>query len=280
MRISDGRLTPFRVAVALFSSVLSGAHYLWYVGESGGFGDFANSVVAGLIRIGIFLSLIAVSLHPRRMRLQRVWFAGQEAGPLPPLLLAAMLVLLSFFARYGILCIEALSDYLFRRPVFDHALETLHASLSGGAASLTELAPNDWAAILVAPVVEEIIYRGVILSLLLRRFNATVAVVLSALVFATFHGSSAFFPALMGGLYLGFLLVIFQRLDVCVLAHSMANLLVSCAGHGLLGEFVVMDFSGATLRSLAQILSAGACLLLFGAFSVKYWRRVDREILA
>lgn len=280
MRVSDGKLTPFRVAVALLFSVFSAAHYLWGVGESGGLVDFANSVMAGLIRVGIFLSLIAVSLHPRRMRLKRVWFGGQEVGALPPLRLATMLVLLSFFARYGICCIEALSDYLFRRPVFDHTLETLHGRLPGGAASLTQLAPDDWAAILVAPVVEEIIYRGVILSLLLRRFNATVAVVLSALVFATFHGSSAFFPALMGGLYLGFLLLIFQRLDVCVLAHSMGNLLVSCAGLGLLGEYVVMDFSGATLRSLVQISSAAACLLLLGVFSAKYWQRVDREILA
>jgi membrane protease YdiL (CAAX protease family) len=268
------------VAVALFFSLFSEELYLWCVGESGGFGHFANSVMAGLIRVGIFLSLIAVSLHPRRMRLERVWFGGQKAGALPPLRLAAMLALLSFFIRYGYLCVQALSDYFFRRPVFDHAVSALHSRLSGGTASLTQLAPDDWAAIFVAPVVEEIIYRGVILSLLLRRFNATVAVVLSALVFATFHGSSAFFPALMGGLYLGFLLVIFQRLDVCVLAHSMANLLVSCAGLGLLGESVVMDFSGATLRSLAQISSAAACLLLLGVCSVKYWRRVDREILA
>lgn len=81
-------------------------------------------------------------------------------------------------------------------------------------------------AVIVAPVCEEIIFRGIILEGFLKRFHAPAAIVLSSFLFGLMHlniwqGVSAF----TGGLLLGWIYHRSRSLLPCILLHALNNLL-------------------------------------------------------
>lgn len=86
------------------------------------------------------------------------------------------------------------------------------------------------AAVVVAPVVEELVFRGVLLRALLRRTTDGWSIVVSALLFAAVHvlgdpGSALVFPALTGlGCLLGALAVRSGSLSRPILVHAGFNL--------------------------------------------------------
>jgi len=79
----------------------------------------------------------------------------------------------------------------------------------------------------VAPVVEELIFRGLILHGLRRNYNAFTAVVISALLFALFHLNPWQFPAtFVLGLLLGWIMIRTRSILLAIIGHSINNLLV------------------------------------------------------
>lgn len=80
-------------------------------------------------------------------------------------------------------------------------------------------------AVVLAPVIEEILFRGYLLGGL-RRYGDRFAVVSSALLFGLMHGNlSQFLSALCIGLLLGYARVRYGSLLVCMFAHAGNNLL-------------------------------------------------------
>jgi len=80
---------------------------------------------------------------------------------------------------------------------------------------------------IVAPVVEELIFRGLILQGFRRNYNSFVAVLMSALLFALFHLNPWQFPAtFILGLLLGWIVVRTNSIFLAILGHSINNLLV------------------------------------------------------
>jgi len=78
-----------------------------------------------------------------------------------------------------------------------------------------------------APIVEELIFRGLILQGLRRNYNAVVSVFMSALLFALFHLNPWQFPAtFILGLLLGWVVLRTNSLLLSILGHSINNLLV------------------------------------------------------
>ncbi|NCB07654.1 MAG: CPBP family intramembrane metalloprotease [Bacteroidia bacterium] len=78
-----------------------------------------------------------------------------------------------------------------------------------------------------APVVEELIFRGIILQGLRRNYNAFVSVFISALLFALFHLNPWQFPAtFVLGLLLGWIMLRTQNIFLSILGHSINNFLV------------------------------------------------------
>ncbi len=78
--------------------------------------------------------------------------------------------------------------------------------------------------VVVAPLFEEVVFRGVLLPVLAREFGLTWGVVISALVFALAHLSVGELPPLMVlGLGLALLRLSSGRLFPCVLMHSLWN---------------------------------------------------------
>ncbi len=79
----------------------------------------------------------------------------------------------------------------------------------------------------IAPIIEELIFRGLILQGFRRNYNGFVAVFMSALLFALFHLNPWQFPAtFILGLLLGWLVVRTNSLFLAILGHSINNAMV------------------------------------------------------
>lgn len=77
---------------------------------------------------------------------------------------------------------------------------------------------------LVAPIVEELIFRGLIFNGFRKNYNGFVAVFMSALLFALFHLNPWQFPAtFILGLLLGWLMLRTNNIFVAILGHSINN---------------------------------------------------------
>lgn len=79
----------------------------------------------------------------------------------------------------------------------------------------------------VAPVIEELIFRGIILQGLRRNYNAFVAVFMSALLFSLYHLNPWQMPAtFVLGLLLGWIMIRTNNILLSILGHSINNFLV------------------------------------------------------
>ncbi len=79
----------------------------------------------------------------------------------------------------------------------------------------------------IAPLVEEALFRGIIMNGLMRNYKPWYAILLSGLLFSFFHLNPwqmtyTFFL----GLLLGWLMVLTRSLPLCILVHAINNLLV------------------------------------------------------
>lgn len=81
--------------------------------------------------------------------------------------------------------------------------------------------------VIMAPVIEEMIFRGVIMHGLMRNNSKFTAVFVSALLFALFHLNPWQFPAtFVLGLVLGILMLRTRNIYLCILGHAINNGLV------------------------------------------------------
>lgn len=81
--------------------------------------------------------------------------------------------------------------------------------------------------VIIAPVIEELIFRGVIMHGLMRNYSKFTAIFVSALMFALFHLNPWQFPAtFILGLLLGFLMVRTRSIYLCIIGHAINNGLV------------------------------------------------------
>lgn len=79
--------------------------------------------------------------------------------------------------------------------------------------------------VIMAPIFEELILRGVILDGFLKSYNPRKAILLSAFAFGLFHLNPwQFVPAFIGGLYLGWIYYRTQSIIPCIVIHSVNNL--------------------------------------------------------
>ncbi len=130
---------------------------------------------------------------------------------------------------------------------------------------------------LVAPVTEEFLFRGLILQGFLARYSATKAVFWSALLFALFHLNPwQFAGALVLGLLFGWVVVQTGTLVPGVIGHAVANgwplvlgvLDIEIQGFNRMGESVEFQPWWMNLT--------GFLLVLFGLFLLKGTLRAER----
>jgi uncharacterized protein len=78
--------------------------------------------------------------------------------------------------------------------------------------------------VIIAPLTEELMFRGLVLNAILKRYSAPVAVLFSALLFALIHMNPWQFPAALAcGIILGWLFLRTRSLWPCILGHAIMN---------------------------------------------------------
>lgn len=83
-------------------------------------------------------------------------------------------------------------------------------------------------AIIVAPIFEEILYRGIILEGLLLRNNPYISIVISSLMFSLMHGNLVQIPnAFLGAIVIGVIYYKTKSLLPCIFAHFINNFFVT-----------------------------------------------------
>lgn len=81
-------------------------------------------------------------------------------------------------------------------------------------------------AVIVAPIVEEIVFRGYIMNKWIDKYSVKKGVFFSSLLFMLIHFSSLFIPQLLLGLLCALVYVKYQNIFYAIFTHSLYNLLV------------------------------------------------------
>ncbi len=138
-----------------------------------------------------------------------------------------------------------------------HLLESVGASFDSANNSATAYAVSASMlvySVVVAPVVEELVYRGALLRAL-ERYGRWFAIVISALIFGLMHGNAVQFPvAFVIGLAFGYLSLKYS-LKLTIVLHVLNNLFVDLVGR-------ISDFS----ESLGGMIDGS--LMLAGVLSI------------
>jgi len=123
--------------------------------------------------------------------------------------------------------------------------------------------------VILAPIIEELIFRGIIMHGLMRNYPQLVAIFLSGLLFALFHLNPWQFPAtFLLGCLLGWIMLITRNIFACILGHAINNLLVllSIEYYRELSEFSFFLLEKQEQLHIAY-LTATLSLVLIGLFA-------------
>lgn len=127
----------------------------------------------------------------------------------------------------------------------------------------------------VAPIVEELIFRGVILQGFRRNYTAFKAVLMSALLFALFHLNPWQFPAtFVLGLLLGWIMIRTNSIILSILGHSINNFLVllGITFSNEIHSHAIYLMGKEKLYFISTLVILFSLLMIF-AFSKKWFRK-------
>ncbi len=120
--------------------------------------------------------------------------------------------------------------------------------------------------VIMAPVIEELIFRGVIMHGLMRNYSKFTAVFVSALMFALFHLNPWQFPAtFILGLLLGILMLRTRNIYLCILGHAINNglVLISIYYWGEIQKTSFFQISKSNQLLISALIAAVALVLIF-----------------
>jgi membrane protease YdiL (CAAX protease family) len=128
---------------------------------------------------------------------------------------------------------------------------------------------------IIAPIIEESIFRGLILQGFRRNYNSFVAVFMSALLFALFHLNPWQFPAtFVLGLLLGWLVVRTDSIILAILGHSINNamVLLTITYWKSINEFPIYLMEKKDFYYTSALVVLGSLILIY-LFSIAWWKR-------
>lgn len=147
---------------------------------------------------------------------------------IPNILLAIPFsVLLSVIGELSERLAISVASYIFSSDAIEYLVEKEHESFK----SLLPSAPQEpimilvvFATIILAPIAEEIFFRGVLYTALKRRFGIILGIIFSAVAFAVVHGSAIqIFPLFLIGLALALIYEKSGLLLPSIATHSLFN---------------------------------------------------------
>ena len=103
--------------------------------------------------------------------------------------------------------------------------------------------------VVVAPIAEEVLLRGIILKGLLSKHSAFIAILASSLLFGAIHGNlHQFILAVVIGLFFGWMFVKTKSLLLCILAHAFFNAL-----NFITADLLQLQIPGYTIEGLQPL---------------------------
>jgi len=230
-RIRFGELTGWHVVVLMFAGWLLAvplADVLRSLLPQGSVGRDAIGRLLPYVIIAIALLLV----RPLRESMRERLGAPVPASAGPEIGLATGLDIL---ANFGWMGAYVLWWHVLEGPVaLEQRLDfATHAEAMARAFSVDGMIVALLLAVLLGPVVEELIFRGLLLALWERRYGWTASVLMSSTLFGLYHAN--FLPAFVGSLIYSSLYTRTRSLKVVMLAHGLHNLLVY---YPFLGRFI------------------------------------------
>lgn len=241
------------VSVDGFADLCSGAQLLAFPGLNG---LYTQAMAAAL-----FLSTVAMLLFLYFIRGYRLSLKIFDSISLKPLLYSTMLVLSSMFA------LNVFVQWL--------GLEDNSSELIDG---LTRNVLGVVTVSLLAPLLEEVLFRGAIQGYMMRRYNPWVGIVSAALVFGIFHFNpvqSAY--AVLIGLVFGWIYYRTGSLLSVVVGHVLNNSMATVAMF-LFPDDEALQASDAALLSGGQMMSEIIFFLFFVLLSVHFALKLHRSL--
>jgi len=206
--------------------LVSAFYVLFTEGSSGNMYFMVATVLLHIMFIGLYFALIYKRGKFLRYGYGHIPNSGQEFAETTPKNLQRTIVTYAFAALIGVF---ALGAFLLPTTWFDTAFRHITGFSSPGIAmdTVPQLILGFVAIVLLAPISEELIFRGVLLSGLSRRHSAVKAVLLSALAFMLFHMNPAqtFYQFILG-VIMGFAVLLSGKIAVGIVIHAVSNLTV------------------------------------------------------
>jgi len=213
-------------------------------------------VAIGLISIVAFGAAIALGLYLNRLHFRRAF----PIGPITALQLLGVAVCV---LGAGVLLSEADNVLRIVLPP-PQWLQQLFEDLF---MSKDRLLSRVFLLVIMAPVTEELLFRGIILRGLLSRYRPFTAVLLTSLLFAALHMNPwQSLSALFLGLLFGWFYLRTGSVALCVLAHAFTNgmsILFTLLPFDIPGMTGTPDFTTAVFQPW-WLDTAGAVVLLAG----------------
>ena len=194
--------------------------------------ELGSALATGVANLAAFALVLGFGLR-------RGGVTARDALPFKPFPRRSLLPLTLTVFGLGILLSELDNLTQSAFPLPDFIAELYETLSSGGLVTLVVL-------VVVAPLTEELLFRGLILHGFLRWYRPGTAIVLSALLFALVHVNPYQFPTgFFAGMLLGWVFVATRSLWPCLFLHALFN-----AQGWIVGGILGLEIPGYTDVSL------------------------------
>jgi uncharacterized protein len=248
-----GFLGAVGILAVLFMLEILAVYAFYDIGIVYHYGDPAGSVIL-VFAFGIVLSVL---MHFSGLSYSELFHPSNNSVAM------TMTVLSIPVAVFAIGCLWWLAEIgyfivsLF--PEDKESLEMLTTLMNSGVASIIALC-------LIAPFIEEMLFRGIILRGFLGRYSPGIAIVGSAALFGLIHMNIYQIPvAFIFGCFAGWLFYASRSLWPCILAHALYN----AGSYYLAVNSANFEESNAVANLVSLVFSAFALYVLYKLTSYK-----------
>ncbi|OGV57763.1 MAG: hypothetical protein A2X45_19685 [Lentisphaerae bacterium GWF2_50_93] len=193
------------IASAVFSFLINLA-----VPASKEYHAFVSLSLNSLLMLGAFVPLCMFLFYMTDFSCQRPF----RLAALHPAMILSLIV---YAAGSSIVLsdVDNLTRWIFQPPQFLAKLfESIYSSRTGAFILM----------VFMAPIVEELLFRGVILGGFLKNYSKRNAIIFSALLFAIYHlNPYQFAGAFVGGIVLAWIFAETESLLLCIFLHGLLN---------------------------------------------------------
>lgn len=128
---------------------------------------------------------------------------------------------------------------------------------------------------IIVPITEELIFRGLILNRLRNKYGIIIAVIVSSLIFATFHLNKSYIGTFLHGIIFALVAIKFASLYYPIVIHSLYNLFMFLA-QKYLGLLFIADIE--RINEIQYWIPELSCLVIGLIWSIYYFRNGVRPL--